>query len=68
MQKVEVENINTLRFPGSILNLGVDKGTEDEFLNLLRLAEVKNDTDRIEFYKNPQVKVYRITPPSDFAV
>jgi len=58
----EVGPVNRLRFPGSISNLGVTRGDEDEFLNVMRLEGVKDAAARDEFYKNTPLRVFRVTP------
>ena len=60
--------VNPLRFPGGIMNIGVDSGEEDEFLNVLRVEGVKEAKARESFYSSPPVQVYRLTPPSRFVV
>lgn len=60
--------VNTLRFPGAVLNQGVTTGFEDEFLNVLRLEGVKDAAKRDAFYSDKQFKVYRVTPSKEFVV
>lgn len=60
--------VNTLRFPGAILNQGVSSGKEDEFLNVLRVEGIQDAAERDAFYADNKYEIYRITPSEDFRV
>jgi len=62
------EIVNTLRFPGSILNLGVTSGKEDEMLNVLRVEGVEDPEEREQFYKKAPIQAYRLSPPDNFHI
>ncbi len=57
---------NALRFPGEILNLGISRGDEDEFLNVMRVEGIESEADRKAFYENMPMRVFRVTPPASF--
>jgi len=66
--------INYLRNPGAILKLGVTRGDEDEFFNMLRVEGIKDQAARKAFYKQVPLRAFRVTPtvqiptPSDTAL
>ncbi len=60
--------VNTIRFPGAILQQGVSKGDEDELLNVMRVEGIISDAERIAFYSSPSLRVWRVTPPASFVV
>ena len=63
-----LKNFNFNRFPGQVLNQGVTTGKEDEFLSVLRMEGVVNDTKRQEFYANGGgFQVFRLTPPANWS-
>mmetsp|Transcript_24987 Transcript_24987/g.53915 ORF Transcript_24987/g.53915 Transcript_24987/m.53915 type:complete len:546 (-) Transcript_24987:30-1667(-) len=56
--------MNTLRFPGETLKLGVTSGDEDDFIMVARVAGISNESDRKEFYsKTWGMRAFRISPP-----
>jgi hypothetical protein len=60
--------VNTLRFPGQILRLGVSRGDEDELLNVMRVEGIEDERARTAFYEHIPLRVFRATPPPAFNV
>lgn len=61
--KVPSNELNGLRFPGSIMKLGISRGDEDEFLNVMRLEGVKDSEASKDFYSRVPFRVFRVSPP-----
>lgn len=57
--------VNYLRYPGAISHLGVTKGNEDEFINVMRVEDIARKADADAFYGSTPYKVYRISRTLD---
>jgi hypothetical protein len=60
--------LNSLRFPGAVLRLGVRSGKEDDLSQVLRVEGVESEAERAKFYSSTPLRVYRISPPSELQV
>lgn len=50
------------KLPTDILKMGVEDDFKDMFTMLMRVAYPSNNTEMEEYYLNPPISVYRITP------
>lgn len=57
--------VNYLRHPGAISKLGVTKGDEDEFINVMRVEDIARQADSEAFYSSTPYHVYRISRTLD---
>jgi hypothetical protein len=60
--------VNSIRFPGAIIQQGVTRGDEDELLNVMRVEGIVNEAERAAFYAAPPMRVWRVTPPPSLVV
>jgi len=68
LEKAGQQNVNVLRMPGQIGELGVTTGREDEWMTILRVEGIKNETAAMEFYGGSPFRTFRVTPPDTFKV
>jgi hypothetical protein len=65
LSEADVGPVNSLRYPGAISKLGVTHGDEDEFINVMRVEDIKHQTDSDAFYGSTPYEVYRVSLPLD---
>jgi len=61
LEAAGVGPLNFLRHPGAISRLGVTKGTEDEFINVMRVENIKDGEASRRFYDSTPFQVLRIS-------
>ena len=59
-RKIAASSINILPFPGQLLNLGNDRGS-DQLGVLARVAYFNNDSEKSQYLKDPPLQVYKLT-------
>lgn len=68
LEQAGQRNVNMLRMPGAIGQLGVTTGMEDEWMTILRVEGIKNESAAKEFYTGSPFRTFRVTPPASFDV